>query len=325
MASRGDPGLTTAPVILLMGPTASGKTAAAVRLADALPCDIVSVDSAQVYRGLDIGTAKPSRELLRRYPHRLIDIRAPDHNYSVAEFCAQAATAIETAQRRGRVPLLVGGTTMYFQALLHGLSPLPAACPQTRAGIGREAERHGWAAMHRRLRGLDAQAAAGIDPGDAQRIQRALEVVELTGRAMSRLWREAPGSGLPNPSLRLVLAPADRRVLHDAIERRLEAMLEQGLVAEVASLRQRYALEAASNSMRCVGYRQVWQMLDGELPRAELKSAIAAATRQLAKRQLTWLRNLPGAVWYDSRQACAVESIVLNAGQFIRRVGYPDP
>ena len=324
MAASAEAGGAAAPVILLMGPTASGKTEAALRLADVFPCEIISVDSAQVYRGLDIGTAKPSRELLREYPHRLIDIRAPDRNYSVGEFRAHAVAAIEGAHARGRVPLLVGGTTLYFQALLRGLSRLPEACPWTRAELEMQAERHGWAALHQRLGQLDPEAAARIDCNDPQRIQRALEVCSLSGRPMSRLWREASGPSLPNPRLSLVLAPAHRRVLHEAIEARLAAMIERGLIAEVEDLRGRFALSAASNSMRCVGYRQVWQMLEGELPHAGLKPAIAAATRQLAKRQLTWLRNLPGAVWYDSIDTRGVESIVLTTGQFIRRSGYPD-
>jgi len=325
MAGGFAPGSRSAPVILLMGPTASGKTEAALRLADALPCDIISVDSAQVYRGLDIGTAKPPREVLRRYPHRLIDIRPPDRNYSVAEFRAHAVAAIDRARAHARIPLLVGGTTMYFQALLHGLSRLPAACAKTRAAINAQAGRHGWAALHQRLAEFDPEAAAGIDANDPQRIQRALEVTELTGQPMSKLWREQAGTALPNPTLRLVVAPGDRRVLHRAIDSRLQTMLDAGLVDEVNTLRQRYALRAASNSMRCVGYRQVWQLLEGELSDAALRPAIAAATRQLAKRQLTWLRNLAGAVWYDPGDAHAVESMILTAGQFIRRLGYPDP
>jgi len=274
-----------------MGPTASGKTALAVWLRERLPVEIVSVDSSQVYRGLDIGTAKPSAEELARAPHRLIDIRDPAVSYSVADFRADALREMADIERVGRIPLLVGGTMFYFHALEYGLSEMPAADPAVRSRLTEEAQRLGWAAMHERLRTIDPVAAARIQPQDGQRIQRALEIYELTGRGPSVLGQSAPREPAPWRFLKIALLPHDRHWLHGRIEARLAAMLENGLVEEVERLRSRGDLHLDLPSMRTVGYRQVWEYLTGEVNYNEMTFKVAAATRQLAKRQLTWLRS----------------------------------
>jgi tRNA dimethylallyltransferase len=284
--------------VFLMGPTAAGKTALALELHDRFGCEIISVDAAQVYRGMDVGTAKPSAEELARAPHRLIDIRDPAAGYSAAQFREDALREMETVTRAGRTPLLVGGTMFYFRALERGLSPLPQADPAIRRRLAEEAALQGWPALHARLRRADTRAAARIDPNDAQRIQRALEIVEITGRGPS----EAPRSGaapLPYRVVKLALAPADRGVLHRRIEARLRAMLDSGLVGEVEGLRARGDLSAALPAMRTVGYRQVWQYLEGEIGYSDMVERAIFATRQLAKRQLTWLRAEGGVVWFD--------------------------
>jgi tRNA dimethylallyltransferase len=284
--------------ILLMGPTASGKTDLAVELVQRLPCEIVSVDSAMVYRGMDIGTAKPTPDVLARAPHRLIDILDPAEAYSTARFRDDALAAMAQIGAQGRIPLLVGGTMLYFKALQQGLARLPSADPLLRQALSDEAAVIGWSAMHRRLERLDPQAAARIHPNDPQRIQRALEVHALTGRSMSALIASAAESAeLPYRLLKLVRAPADRDALRERIARRFRAMLEQGLVEEVARLRERGDLTADLPSMRSVGYRQVWSHLDGALDAEAMCLKGIVASRQLAKRQLTWLRAESATHW----------------------------
>ena len=281
--------------ICLMGPTASGKTALALALADRLDCGLVSVDSAQVYRGMDIGTAKPEPAVLARYPHRLIDIRDPAEPYSAAEFRRDALTAIGEILAAGRMPLLVGGTMLYFRALIHGLAEMPGADPAIRAGIAALAEREGWDAVHRRLAAVDPASAARIDPGNRQRVQRALEVYLASGRPMSSLHAaQSPAADLPCRLLQLALVPADRAALHRRIAARFQAMLAAGFLDEVRALKARGDLHPDLPSIRSVGYRQVWDYLDGRVSRQEMSERAIAATRQLAKRQLTWLRSWPG-------------------------------
>jgi tRNA dimethylallyltransferase len=280
-------------MILLLGPTATGKSALALALAEALDGEIVSVDSAQVYRGMDVGTAKPDARTRARVPHHLLDLIAPTESYSAARFCADAREAIGRIRARGRVPILAGGTMLYFKAFTEGLSALPRGDASVRAAIDAEAARVGWPAMHAALADVDPATAARLAPHDAQRIQRALEVVRLSGRPLSS-WqgrREPGGSG--DAAIRIALFPEDRARLHREIAQRFDAMLAAGLVDELAMLRARYALDAAMPSMRCVGYRQAWAYLEGATDREGLRTAAIAATRQLAKRQLTWLRTTP--------------------------------
>jgi tRNA dimethylallyltransferase len=283
------------PVVLLMGPTASGKSALALALAERYPVEIVSVDSAQVYRGMDIGTAKPDAATRARVPHHLIDLSAPTERYSAARFVADASAAIHNIQSRGAMPLLVGGTMLYFKALREGLSELPSASPAVRAEIEARAAANGWPALHAELARIDSDTASRLEPTDAQRIQRALEVFALSGVPLSALQGKRQRRDAPFATLALALWPADRARLHAAIARRFDAMLDAGLVQEVESLRARYRLDAELPSMRCVGYRQVWQYLEGEINRAALTAKGIAATRQLAKRQYTWLRSMPAA------------------------------
>lgn len=272
-----------------MGPTASGKTALALRLAERFRVELISVDSALVYRGMDIGTAKPDAATLARYPHRLVDIRDPRDVYSAAEFRADALREMTAISASGNVPLLVGGTGLYFRSLQHGLSDLPEANTELRERLSAEAQTLGWTALHARLAELDPTAAQRIRTGDAQRIQRALEVIALTGRPLS----EQQGGGrerFPWRVLKLALMPADRAVLHARIAERLDLMFTEGFVGEVRGLRVRGDLHADLASMRAVGYRQVWQHLDGEFDLAECRERAIHATRQLAKRQITWFR-----------------------------------
>lgn len=302
-----------------MGPTASGKTDLALRLTEELPCDIISVDSGMVYRGMDIGTAKPPPETLARTPHRLIDIRDPAEPYSAAQFRADALREMGEITRRGRIPLLVGGTLLYFRALEHGLSELPGADPALRARLSSEAEQYGWAALHARLALLDPASAARIHPNDAQRIQRALEVCELHGGPMSELHRAAPRTPLPYrihkialmPALMPVLISAERAALHERIGARFHDMLRRGFIEEVQTLKRRGDLNLDTPALRAVGYRQVWRHLHGELNCEETAKRAIIATRQLAKRQLTWLRAEPGVTWFDSLDA-NVTARVLN-------------
>jgi tRNA dimethylallyltransferase len=279
-----------------MGPTASGKSALALRLAGAFPVEIVSVDSAQVYRGMDVGTAKPTPAEQAAVPHHLIDIVDPAEGYSAARFAADAARSIAAIEGRGRIPLLVGGTMLYFRALTHGLSTLPQADPDVRATIDARAAALGWPALHRELAAIDAPTAARLDPNDRQRIQRALEVHAVTGRPLSAHFGDrVPGSGSER-YLSIALVPSDRAVLHRRIADRFDTILANGLVDELRRLRARFALTPDLPSMRAVGYRQAWQHLDGELDAAALRQRGIFATRQLAKRQLTWLRSTRAAV-----------------------------
>ena len=280
------------PAILLIGPTASGKTALALELATRLPCDIISVDSAQVFRDMDIGTAKPDAAMLARFPHRLIDLITPEQRYSAAAFRSDALREMAAITAAGRIPLLVGGTMLYVKALRSGLADLPQADAALRSRIDAEAAERGWPALHGELARLDPQTAARLKPTDAQRIQRAIEVVRLSGRTLGSFFAEQQSGALPFRCLTLALLPADRGELHRRIERRFGAMLGAGLIEEVVLLRQKYRLDGALPSMRCVGYRQVWEMLEGRLPRAELRDRGVFATRQFAKRQLTWLKSM---------------------------------
>jgi tRNA dimethylallyltransferase len=277
------------PCIFLMGPTASGKTAVALELVQRLPCEIISVDSALIYRHMNIGTAKPDAAILARAPHRLVEIRDPDQSYSAAQFRADALREMADIAARGKVPLLVGGTMLYFKALREGLSSLPEADPVLRLELDAKAKRLGWTALHAELARLDPATAARLKPSDAQRIQRALEVCLLTGRPMSEdLGRKK--SALPYRIIAISLEPSDRARLHQRIAQRFERMLSDGLVDELQQLRRRFTLTAALPAMRCVGYRQAWQYLEGEFDLPALHAKGIAATRQLAKRQLTWLR-----------------------------------
>ncbi|MDW8469930.1 MAG: tRNA (adenosine(37)-N6)-dimethylallyltransferase MiaA [Burkholderiales bacterium] len=285
--------MTRRPVAFaLLGPTASGKSALALALAAEFPLEIVSVDSAQVYRGLDIGTAKPSAGERARVAHHLIDIAEPTERYSAGRFRADAIAAVQAILARGRIPLLVGGTMLYYRALVAGLDALPAAHPAIRAAIEAEARARGWPALHAELAREDPAAAARIAPRDAQRIQRALEVLRATGTPISRLQR-GEASRLPFALRGFALAPPDRAELHRRIAARLDAMLAAGLVEELRELRRRYRLDPSLPSMRTVGYRQAWRYLEGEIDAAQLREQALAATRQLAKRQLTWLRAMP--------------------------------
>jgi tRNA dimethylallyltransferase len=297
---------TRPPAIALMGPTASGKSALALDWAARLGGEIVSVDSALVYRGLDIGSAKPDAAERAAVPHHLVDVREPWQAYSAAEFAADARAAIAGIVARGRIPVLAGGTGLYFRALLHGLSDMPGADAAVRAGLAAEADAEGWAALHARLAAIDPAAAARIHATDAQRIQRALEVHRLSGRTISD-WqadRGGPGGRLPLRVLRLVLAPRDRGELHARIERRFDAMLALGFLDEVRRLRALPALAAHPApqelpALRAVGYRQAWVYLDGACDAAAFRDRAIFATRQLAKRQLTWLRRELDARWFD--------------------------
>lgn len=286
--------LPDVPPICLMGPTASGKTDLAVRLVEALPLEIISVDSAMVYRGMDIGTAKPDAKILRRAPHRLVDIREPEESYSAGEFVRDAGAEMATIRAAGKVPLLVGGTMMYFRSLTRGMADLPPADESLRAAIDSEAAVLGWPAMHRQLSEVDAAAARRIEPNDRQRIQRALEVYRGSGKPLSEWQAEGRSSGREPQYLKLGLVPEPRAELHRRIEQRLQTMLDEGFIDEVAGLRQRPGLGSRSPSMRAVGYRQVWNHLDGRCSQGEAVNAALAATRQLAKRQMTWLRSEPG-------------------------------
>ncbi len=283
--------MTHAPVLLaLAGPTAAGKTDAALALAQAVGAEIISVDSALVYRGMDIGTAKPDAAQRAAVPHHLIDIRDPADAYSAAEFARDAALLVQQITQRGRVPLLVGGTMLYFKALFEGLDALPAADPALRQALEAEAAARGWPALHAELARVDPATAARLAPNDSQRIQRALEVHRSTGQPLSALQRG--GSGGLRPTLLLSLEPQNRGWLHERIARRFDAMLEAGFLDEVRRLRARGDLHPGLPSMRCVGYRQAWEALDQGWPPGELRDRAVFATRQLAKRQLTWLRGM---------------------------------
>ena len=284
--------MTTLPqAILLMGPTASGRTAIAMALAQHFPVELISVDSAQVFRDMNIGTAKPDATTLREFPHHLIDLISPEEAYSAARFRHDALEAMADITARGKIPLLVGGTMLYFKALLEGLAELPKACPETRADIDAQANSLGWPAVHAELAMVDPVTAARLHPTDAQRVQRALEIYRLSGRPMSALLDEGQKQAPAYDYLSLGLLPSDRSVLHTRIAERFDAMLAAGLENEVSALRKNYQLTPDLPSMRCVGYRQVWEAQDGTSPRSEMRDRGIYATRQLAKRQITWIGN----------------------------------
>ena len=295
------------PAIFLMGPTAAGKTDLALALADALPCELISVDSALIYRGMDIGTAKPDKATLERYPHCLVDICDPAESYSAAEFRTDALTAMADITARGRIPLLVGGTMLYYKALLEGLAEMPSADPVVRAELEAWAAAEGWEVLHRELARVDPQSAARIHPNDPQRLTRALEVYRVSGLSMTELHQrqngatQAPGMAhLPYTVAQFAIAPVERKVLHERIALRFHLMLEQGFVEEVEALRMRGDLHAGLPSIRAVGYRQVWDYLGGQLTREDMTERGIIATRQLAKRQFTWLRGWENLHWLDS-------------------------
>jgi tRNA dimethylallyltransferase len=286
--------------VAIMGPTASGKTAAALAIAERIPSEIISVDSALVYRGMDIGTAKPTREERAAVPHHLIDIIDPLDAYSVAQFRTDTLRLVDEILARGKLPLLVGGTMLYFKGLADGLDDLPGADPVLRAEIEDEAARIGWPALHARLATLDPETAARLKPNDAQRIQRALEIIRLSGKPMSALLAQREKEPLPFELMPFALEPSDRAVLHERIARRFDIMLEDdALIDEVEALRRRGDLHPGLASMRCVGYRQVWEYLDGRIGYKEMRETGIIATRQLAKRQLTWLRAMPERIVID--------------------------
>ncbi|HZJ93084.1 MAG TPA: tRNA (adenosine(37)-N6)-dimethylallyltransferase MiaA [Thiopseudomonas sp.] len=295
------------PAIFLMGPTASGKTDLALQLARELPCEIISVDSALIYRGMDIGSAKPSPEILQAYPHHLVDILDPAQSYSAAQFREDALAAMADITARGRIPLLVGGTMLYYKALIDGLASMPAADPHIRAALEQQAATEGWAALHAQLQQVDPVSAERIHPNDPQRIMRALEVWRVSGQSMTEhrahqaLQKQASNSGhLPYNVATFAIAPQQRSVLHERIARRFQLMLEQGFLAEVEALWQRGDLHADLPSIRAVGYRQAWAYLHGDYSYDEMIERGIIATRQLAKRQFTWLRSWADVQWLDS-------------------------
>lgn len=301
---------TLPPAIFLMGPTASGKTDLALQLTDALPCEIISVDSALIYRGMDIGSAKPNAEILQKYPHHLIDILDPAQSYSAAQFRDDALQAMADITARGRIPLLVGGTMLYFKALTEGLAAMPSADPEVRARLEQQAASEGWAALHTELQRIDPVSAQRIHPNDPQRLLRALEVWHISGQTMTQLRAKqslekqqllaSNGAHLPYNVATFAIAPQQRSVLHERIAQRFQQMLEQGFIAEVEALRQRGDLHIDLPSIRAVGYRQAWAYLDGEYAYDEMIERGIIATRQLAKRQFTWLRSWDDVEWLDS-------------------------
>ena len=284
------------PVICLMGPTASGKTALAMALHDALPCDIISVDSALVYRDMDIGTAKPTAEELAKYPHSLINLIDPSESYSAADFCRDALREIEKSRANNRIPLLVGGTMMYFKSLIDGISPLPTADAKIRQEIEAEAKELGWSHLHDQLAKIDPVSAERIHKNDPQRLIRALEVYRITGKSMTELTK-VKGDRLGGDVLQFAISPKDRKDLHARIALRFEQMIEQDFELEVVKLKERTDLHVNLPSIRCVGYRQMWEYLNDEVDHDEMVFKGICATRQLAKRQLTWLRNWPNLHW----------------------------
>lgn len=301
---------TMPPAIFLMGPTASGKTDLALQLADALPCEIISVDSALIYRTMDIGSAKPSAAILQQYPHHLIDILDPVQSYSAAQFRDDALQAMAEITARGRIPLLVGGTMLYFKALTEGLAAMPSADPVVRARLEQQAVSEGWAALHAQLQRIDPVSALRIHPNDPQRLLRALEVWHISGQTMTQLRAQqdlekqqllaSNSAHLPYNVATFAIAPQQRSVLHERIAQRFHLMLEQGFLAEVEALRQRGDLHIDLPSIRAVGYRQAWAYLDGDYAYEEMIERGIIATRQLAKRQFTWLRSWKDVEWLDS-------------------------
>jgi len=308
------------PVILLMGPTASGKSALSLALADRFGGEIVSVDSAQIYRGMDIGTAKPDAATRARVPHHLIDVIDPTEAYSAARFARDAIATISAIRARGRVPILVGGTMLYFKALSDGLSALPGADPAVRAELDARAAREGWPALHAELARVDPVTAARLEPGDSQRIQRALEVWQLAGEPLSSLQGHRDRGAPLGPARWVALVPSDRTRLHEAIARRFDAMLAAGLIDELRALRRRYRLTADLPSMRCVGYRQAWAHLEGQIDAATLRERGIATTRQLAKRQFTWLRA-SSAIAFDPYASGVERAVTARVADAVAMVG----
>lgn len=297
-------------IICLMGPTAAGKTDLAVALTQHLPCTIVSVDSAMVYRGMDIGTAKPDAKTLAKAPHRLLDIRDPGEAYSAGQFVTDALREIADIIAHQQIPLLVGGTMLYFRALQKGLAELPQADQAIRDRLVTEAEQYGWQALHERLQQIDPTSAQRIHPNDPQRLQRALEVYELTGQTLTELWQQKPTDFLKYKIINIAVAPQDRQVLHQRIAMRFQQMLQQGFVDEVKQLFDRGDLTADLPALRAVGYQQVWNYLAGKLSYAEMQERAIIATRQLAKRQLTWLRSWENLRWFDSKDPQCLAKIL---------------
>ncbi|NQZ29643.1 MAG: tRNA (adenosine(37)-N6)-dimethylallyltransferase MiaA [Oceanospirillaceae bacterium] len=293
--------------IFLMGPTAAGKTALAMDLFDKLPCELISVDSALIYREMNIGTAKPSAHELLRYPHHLVDIIDPAQSYSAAAFRADVLPLMQDIVDRGKIPLLVGGTMMYFNALTKGMAKLPNADEEIRQQITDIAQAQGWPAVHQLLKEVDPSSAARLAPNDSQRIQRALEVFRISGKTLTMHWAEQEQYQLPFNVLNIAVMPEQRQTLHQRIEQRFKVMLEQGFLDEVKALYQRGDLNLEMPSMRCVGYRQAWLYIQGELDYAAMQEKGIIATRQLAKRQITWLRSWENLHWFD------LESIDLTA------------
>ena len=299
----------TTKAVLLMGPTASGKTDLAISLCLRFPCDIISVDSALVYRGMDIGTAKPDAASLRRTPHQLVDIRDPEDAYSAGDFVRDARAAIAASAEKGRIPLLVGGTMMYFRALTEGIADLPAADADVRDKIDAEAHRRGWPAMHAELEAVDPLVAARLSPNDTQRIQRALEVYRISGKALGEWQRDSVADKGDVSYIKIALQVEPRQILHDRILERLNHMVENGFEDEMRVLRARPGLSGDCSAMRSVGYRQFWQYLDGDYSLQEARDRTLFATRQLAKRQLTWLRSESSVFSVNSLEAGAIDTI----------------
>ncbi len=302
-----------------MGPTASGKTAVAFELTRRFPLEIVSVDSAQVFRDMNIGTAKPDAETLNRFPHHLIDLISPEEAYSAARFRSDALITIEQIRARGHIPLLVGGTMLYYKALLDGLAELPAADPEIRAGIDQLAATVGWPAVHAELARVDPITAQRLHPTDAQRLQRALEVFRASGTPMSQLLAQSQRERPPYRFLSIGLTPSDRSALHARIADRFDAMLADGLDGEVTYLRQKYQLSLDLPSMRCVGYRQAWEAQDGLIPASELRERGIYATRQLAKRQLTWMNNTLRPEYFDSLANDLSANVIRRVADFLSK------
>jgi tRNA dimethylallyltransferase len=294
-----------------MGPTSSGKTRLAIELVQQLPCDIISVDSGMIYRGMDIGTAKPTPEEQKIAPHRLIDVCDPSETYSAGQFREDAIKEIEDILSHGRIPLLVGGTMLYFKALQQGLAELPMADPEIRKKISAEAEQIGWQELHKKLESIDPIAAERINQNDAQRIQRALEIYAITGLPMTELLSAKNMQPLPYPIINIAIK-TERNILHERIEQRFQQMLKNGFIEEVEQLFKRGDLHPDLPSIRAVGYRQVWQYLSGEINYAEMQEKAIIATRQLAKRQLTWLRTWPNLNWFDNEDINEIINAICN-------------
>ncbi len=303
------------PVICIMGPTASGKTALAMELCDHLPADIISVDSALIYKSFDIGSAKPTSDELEKYPHRLIDIIDPAQSYSVSDFCVDAKREIADIRAKGRIPILVGGTMMYFKSLIEGISPLPAADESIRAEINALAEQKGWQHVHSLLADVDPVSAERINVNDPQRLSRALEVFRITNKTLTELTK-IKGDSLAGNVLQFAVMTADRSELHQRIEQRFNIMLEQGFQAEVEQLRKRDDLNEDLPSIRCVGYRQMWQHLNGDIDYDEMVFRGVCATRQLAKRQLTWLRSWKDLTWLTTNDPTNLQQVLSCLAKF---------